>query len=1061
MSARSPRSAVAFCLFAFLVSAFFAPFFAGCRSRDASDLADAWRALRRAGAAGRSSEARLSGMEFHVSGTPSAQAALGAPETVVARLAERARAGDFEARRALAWRSAAAGDFIHARREMQRLSRRLDAAPLAVRADFHNDFGVVLYEIAKIEHDVEAFDQALREFGRALADAPDHREARFNRATLFQRLSLVVTARAEWDDYLKRDAESAWATEARARRAASDRPPQTADALKREFDRFFEAGKLDAAQALVSENLATLCNYALEDLLDRHLAGTPADARARDAADFIGGVARAAVGDRAVSDAVAGVRGAGDRAKLIAARAAMKRGRALFPPQGKPVEAQAEYEAARALFAEAGDAYGEAAARLGAAYCLIRSVETPPIQRAKDQATEAAQARGYYGLLAQLDRFQAQLALRTPDYAGALAHCDAALKKFRALHDHEEIQKTLLIAGDAYHQEGQVEKAFAAFQELLAVGEAHGTNPRRRAQACNYAATLCVSVDALCAARAYAQESLESAKGESYSNFRRRSHSLLAIIEARSGSSVAAESLARAQAALNETPDPRDRATQQIEFDQTSAECHLLLGDARAAQAACEDALTRLSGGGNKSSLARLQELHGSALFQVGDIAGAERAFRESVAQLESERAGIPKTQDRQYFLHRRATVYDRLAALTFSQKSDVATAFEFAERAKARTLLDEISASAPAALPAAAVRTPRLGDARARLPHDMQILAYAVTDDAVFGWSFTKDRVMAHAIPIAKAEMERRITAFVETVSDPETPLADARAHGAELYRLLIAPFESSLDASKTLCIIPDKALHFAPWAALVEPAGGWLAERYALATAPSVAVLLERLRVQSGKPASAHPSLAAVGDPTFDAAEFPKLQPLDHARDEVRCVAQTFARSRILVGSEATKAAFFDSIADAETIHVAAHCVIDRRHPLRSALALAKDGAKDDGGLSGADIYALTFPKTRLLVLSACESGLGAYFNGEGVFGIAHPFLARGVPTLVASLWNVDDRATRELMCEFYRVRRRENAPPARALRAAQLFMLKRPGGEFVHPSYWADFLVIGAPN
>ena len=125
------------------------------------------------------------------------------------------------------------------------------------------------------------------------------------------------------------------------------------------------------------------------------------------------------------------------------------------------------------------------------------------------------------------------------------------------------------------------------------------------------------------------------------------------------------------------------------------------------------------------------------------------------------------------------------------------------------------------------------------------------------------------------------------------------------------------------------------------------------------------------------------------------------------------------------------------------------------RSAPAPAR--ASENGGLLYLDeVYSLTLPRTRLVVLSACKSGLGQYYRGEGMVSLVRPFLALGVPTVVASLWSVHSRATASLMIDFHRGRRTKRLETSEALRAAQRAMSDHK--TFGHPYYWAPFITVG---
>ena len=113
------------------------------------------------------------------------------------------------------------------------------------------------------------------------------------------------------------------------------------------------------------------------------------------------------------------------------------------------------------------------------------------------------------------------------------------------------------------------------------------------------------------------------------------------------------------------------------------------------------------------------------------------------------------------------------------------------------------------------------------------------------------------------------------------------------------------------------------------------------------------------------------------------------------------------------------------------------------------------NDGLLYLNELYGMRLPRTRLVVLSACQSGLGQYYRGEGIVSLVRPFLAAGAPTVVASLWPVDSKATSDLMIEFHRQRKLAvGINTAEALRKAQTELSRT----YEHPFYWAPFIVVG---
>jgi CHAT domain-containing protein len=134
----------------------------------------------------------------------------------------------------------------------------------------------------------------------------------------------------------------------------------------------------------------------------------------------------------------------------------------------------------------------------------------------------------------------------------------------------------------------------------------------------------------------------------------------------------------------------------------------------------------------------------------------------------------------------------------------------------------------------------------------------------------------------------------------------------------------------------------------------------------------------------------------------------------------------------------------------------LVDTRRPERSSLVLSyPQDASEDGYLQASEIYGLHLDAD-LVVLSACETGLGQRLRGEGVLGLPRAFLFAGASNVVVSLWSVSDRSTSQFMQEFYRQMAQRHAAPAEALSRARASLRHAPG--YAHPFYWAPFVLIG---
>ncbi len=225
----------------------------------------------------------------------------------------------------------------------------------------------------------------------------------------------------------------------------------------------------------------------------------------------------------------------------------------------------------------------------------------------------------------------------------------------------------------------------------------------------------------------------------------------------------------------------------------------------------------------------------------------------------------------------------------------------------------------------------------------------------------------------------------------------------------------------------------------------GGQSAERKEAATAPTVAE--ERL-IKHLKKSSDQPGVMRISRLPFTRQEADQIASL--VSESERKQAMDFAASRAT--------AMTGDLAQYRFVHFATHGYLDSERPELSALVLSlvdEKGAQQSGFLYAHEIYNLKLP-AEVVVLSACETGLGKEIRGEGLVGLTRGFMYAGAPRVVVSLWSVNDKATAELMGKFYRKMLVERERPAAALRAAQVEMWKQP--QWQAPYYWAAFVLQG---
>ena len=395
----------------------------------------------------------------------------------------------------------------------------------------------------------------------------------------------------------------------------------------------------------------------------------------------------------------------------------------------------------------------------------------------------------------------------------------------------------------------------------------------------------------------------------------------------------------------------------------------------------------------------------------------------------------------------------------------------------------------------------------------------WAITRDSIASFELPKRKeVQERAQAVYDLLTARGTASRTETAAQRRDRLAKAEAAlpaaAGELSRLVLGPVADRL-GDKRLVIVADGALQYVPFGMLptpetrrsgpgrrVEPVP--LIVRHEIVSLPSVSALAVQRRELAGR-TPAPKMLAVIADPVFDRvdARFPAPAASDEvekassallAMADSRSVDQLSEKAGPQAGAasrrpaiprlpytrqEATRLlalapreASFSAIdfqASRETVlqagldqyryvHFATHGLMDAERPGLSALVLSlvdEKGKPRNGFLRANDIYNMKLP-AELVVLSACQTGLGKEIRGEGMIGLTRGFMYAGAARVVVSLWNVNDQATADLMTGFYEKMLRQGARPAAALRAAQVEMWRRT--QWKSPYYWAAFVLQG---
>lgn len=388
-------------------------------------------------------------------------------------------------------------------------------------------------------------------------------------------------------------------------------------------------------------------------------------------------------------------------------------------------------------------------------------------------------------------------------------------------------------------------------------------------------------------------------------------------------------------------------------------------------------------------------------------------------------------------------------------------------------------------------------------------VLEYALGEEASYLWAIEQRRIRSYRLPPRAAieQATREAYGFVtargtsvpgETAAARRDRIARADAAlPAALRRLsatILAPVLPLADNAR-LVLVADGALEYFPFAIL--PAGGArsaepLVARAEIVGIPSASTLSTQRATLAGRRPAAH-MLAIVADPVFDVSD-PRVRPTgptspakpddDRARllqhlaaadgssaaviprlpftsTEAAAIGAAVGGSGNLsaTGFDARKDALLgDRLKDYRYVHFATHGFIDTDNPSLSALVLSlvdREGQPLDGFLRADELYGLDL-SADLVVLSACQTGLGKSIKGEGIVGLTRGLMYAGAARVIVSLWSVSDRATADLMSRLYREMVGAGRTPAAALRAAQIAMWKTAPNR--SPYYWAAFTLQG---
>ncbi|MEO1261271.1 MAG: CHAT domain-containing protein, partial [Bacteroidota bacterium] len=348
--------------------------------------------------------------------------------------------------------------------------------------------------------------------------------------------------------------------------------------------------------------------------------------------------------------------------------------------------------------------------------------------------------------------------------------------------------------------------------------------------------------------------------------------------------------------------------------------------------------------------------------------------------------------------------------------------------------------------------------------------IEYFTGQEQIFTFVITKDQYEVFSLGL-EVPVKEQAEALVDQINKPPSAsLKEATTNfsssARDLYNFLIAPFSEKLFDTEKLLIVPHGWLNFIPFELLLtSDASGasfrhlpYLFRSHAINYAPAASIFFDMVKSDKAlnndllafAPFYSHPEEpSTIGNSQAD---------LPGAQEEVSALRKYFSGD-FYFGKDATETNFKNQANKYGLVHLAMHGSTNTDAPMYAKLDFSPvDDPTEDNQLYAYEIYQLDI-NSKLVVLSACESGFGQFVHGEGVISLAQSFLQVGAQSVTMSLWEAQDHATQFIMGEYYKGLR-DGVAKDRALRTAKLKYLEEPAHQ-KHPFFWAPFVNIGDPS
>ncbi|HEX6086235.1 MAG TPA: CHAT domain-containing protein [Thermoanaerobaculia bacterium] len=888
-----------------------------------------------------------------------------------------------------------------------------------------NDLGAANHDAAVRSGSMARLQDALAAVDQALLFDPGFSEALFNRALILERFFLRDAAAAAWRDFLAQAARDGWRDEAQQHLDALTAPQRTvASEIGSHYPRL-QNGDGAAARELLYLDAGDTRMFGQTVGLARW--GEAWRNKDRDADRHVAALRTLAAelkqfsGEALLSESVDAIERADNvqRDALAHGHIAFRDARVAYDRR-KMAEAEQKFQdAARAL--GAGSSPLAIEARLYAAAARFW-------QHQHDEAVADYRAllplipERHAALRANVDWLLASCFITRADTGRSLAHLGRAIEAFTRLGETNTAAYLQNMTAQVYDGIGDHRRA--DHHRVLALRVLGSTSDHRLVHTINGMTYAAVTRKQWRAARSFLTVQLDAnakahdAELQIVALLRRvRLHGHL-------GDRAAAEAdLNAAKVIAAAVPDRKHREKLQIDCDAAAA---LLSNDPRTAIVLLTDALAFHGKNGSRRLMPQMYLRRGRMYLALADHVRAASDFESGIALLESQRETVEKGEQRWGVLDAAEELFDE--AIAEALRAGAEPAFEYAERKRARSLSDD-------------VLTDMRAFDRTLLPQGTLLIEYASLPGRLLIFVVDRDGCAVREVKITRAQLSTLAEQHTSAMRHGDA--AQRRKLAAQLSDILIAPVRAQIASHREVAFITDAATAGIAFAALpgVTP-GRMLVEDVTFSVSPCARLYLAS-RTRGVRDRS---KVLIVDDP-----ENAALERLAGTRDEATAVNAVYPRARRLSGPNATRAAFTRESREANIIHFAGHGVSG----IESASLILTETPGDAGIFDAAAISRLSLRDTDVVVLAACDTARGPIRSAEGVLSVTHAFLQAGTPTVIATLWPLEDRQAAAFFPLLHRHLAR-GIPASEALRQAQLEWIRSSPED--RSALWAAVQTIG---